>query len=231
MYKIDLSDDPAAFWSDTRNVVINWDYYDDDADVTVNGQPNPVPDAQRWHPIYASPTVTVENGINPDGSTDYNVRVFFGTGDNPYFDEDIDTGSTNYHFFSYLDKAAKGNIDYSQIELDWFYPLDPEQRIFASAFAAAGKIYFGTATSDTEDPCDGTNQGGLYSFDVNGGNVDNPTRIATGDIVTTPLVEDEHLFVRTVTGTVMIGGGGFNNQTKVGGLGVTKPASWREITD
>jgi type IV pilus assembly protein PilY1 len=231
MYKVDFSDDPALFWSETRNVVINWDYYDDDTGVTINGQPNPVPDDQMWHPIYASPTVMVENGVNPDGSTAYNVRVFFGTGDNPYFDEDIDTGSTNYHFFSYLDKAPKGSVDHTLVELDWFYPLDPGQRIFASAFSAAGKIYFGTSTSDTEDPCDGDNLGELYSFDTNGSNVDSPIRIATGDIVTTPLVEDEHLFVRSSSGTVMMGGGGFNNKTKVGGLGVTKPSSWREITD
>ena len=231
MYKVDLSDDPATFWSETSNVVINWDYYDDDADVVINGQPNPVPEAQKWHPIYASPTVVVENGINSDGSTDHNVRVLFGTGDNPYFDEDIDIGTTRYHFFSYLDKAPKGSTDYNLIELDWFYPLDSGQRIFASAFASAGKIYFGTATSDTEDPCDGSNQGELYTFNLNGDNADNPTRIVTGDIVTTPLVEDEHLFVRTTTGTIMVGGGGFNNQTKVGGFGVTRPVTWREITD
>lgn len=237
MYKVDFSDDPATFWSNTRNIVINRDYYDDDAGATINGQPNPVPDAQRWHPIYASPTVIVENGVNPDGTTAYNTRVFFGTGDNPYFDEDIDTAGTKYHFFSYIDRAPKGSLnpsldlDPTQVELDWFYPLDAGQRIFASAFASAGKVYFGTATSDTEDPCDGDNLGELYSFDTNGSNVDSPTRVATGDIVTTPLVEDEHLFVRSSTGTVMMGGGGFNNKTKVGGLGVTKPASWREITD
>ncbi len=237
MYKVDFSDDPELFFSDTRNIVINWDFYDDDADVLVNGQPNPVPDDQKWHPIYASPTVMVENGINPDGSFAYNVRIFFGTGDNPYFDENIDTGSTSYHFFSYIDMAPKGSLnpgfdlDHTQIELDWFYPLDPGQRIFASAFASAGKIYFGTSTSDTEDPCGGSNEGELYIFDVNGDNVDSPTRIATGDIVTTPLVEDEHLFVRSATGTIMVGGGGFNNETKVGGLGVTEPSTWREITD
>jgi hypothetical protein len=231
LYKVVFSDDPAIFSTATSNVVINWDYYDDDAGTTINGQPNPVPDDQMWHPIYASPTVMVENGINADGTTDYNVRVFFGTGDNPYFDENIDTGSTNYHFFSYLDKAPKESIEPTLVELDWFYPLDPGQRIFASAFSSAGKIYFGTSTSDTEDPCDGDNLGELYAFDTDGSNVDNPTRIATGDIVTTPLVEDEHLFVRSSSGTVMMGGGGFNNKTKVGGLGVTTPASWREITD
>lgn len=231
MYKVDLSDDPENYWTTTRNMIINLDYYADDANATINGQPNPVPDDQKWHPIYASPTVVVENGVNPDGSIDYKVRVFFGTGDNPYFDEDIDTGSTTYHFFSYLDNAPKGNMDPTLIELGWFYPLDSGQRIFASAFASAGKIYFGTATSDTEDPCDGSNEGELYAFDVNGIDVDSPTRIATGDVVTTPLVEDEHLFVRSSTGTVMIGGGGFNNQTKVGGVGASKPLSWREITD
>jgi hypothetical protein len=231
MYKVDLSDDPNAFWTSTRNTIINWDFYDDDAGVTVNGQPNPVPSDQMWHPIYASPTVVVENGVNPDGTPDYKTRVFFGTGDNPYFDEDIDSGTTKYHFFSYVDRAPKGNIDHTLVELDWFYPLDAGQRIFASAFASAGKIYFGTATSDTEDPCDGSNLGELYILDIDGANVDSPTRIATGDIVTTPLVEDEHLFVRTSQGTVMVGGGGFNNQTKVGGVGVTSPSTWREITE
>jgi hypothetical protein len=230
MYKVDLPDDPDAFRGTLSNIVINQDFYDDDAGVTINGQPNPVPDAQKWHPIYASPTVLVENGVKPNGTIDYKVRIFFGTGDNPYFDEGVDTTTTRYHFFSYLDRSEKGDADPTKLELDWFYPLDAGQRIFASAFAAAGRIYFGTATSDTEDPCDGSNQGELYGLSYDGSDVASPMRKATGDIVTTPLVEDEHLFVRTSQGTLMVGGGGFNNDTRVGGMGVSKPSSWRELT-
>lgn len=231
MYKVDLSDDPDVLWTNITNIIINQDFYDNDAPNLINGQPNPVLDTQKWHPIYASPTVLVENGVNPDGSVAHAVKVFFGTGDNPYFDENIDISATRYHFFAYLDKSPKRTSDHNYVELDWLYPLDSGQRIFASAFASAGKIYFGTATSDTEDPCDGSNQGELYAFSTDGSDVNSPTRMSTGDIVTTPLVEDEHLFVRSSKGTVMVGGGGFNNATKVGGQGVSKPSAWREIID
>lgn len=235
LYKVNLSDDPAAFWSATSTVVINNDIYDDNAASTVNGQPNPVPATQRWHPIYASPTVVVEHSINTDGTTQNTVRILFGTGDNPQFDESIDVAGTTYHFFAYVDRAPKGSTDPYQVELDWFYPLTAGQRVFASAFASAGKIYFGTATSDTEDPCDGDNEGKLYAFDLTGYDDSTPAQpssiIDTGDITTTPVVEDEHLFVRTAEGTMMVGGGGFNNATKVGGLGSTQPAAWLELSD
>ena len=218
-----------------NNVIINEDFYADDLAATINDQDNPVPLDQQWHPIYASPTVTVEHKVNADGSIAYETRLFFGTGDNPYYDEGINTAETTYHFFAYVDRAPKGSIDHTQVELDWFFPLDATQRVFASAFVAAGKVYFGTSTSDTEDPCGGLNQGELYVFDLSGYDAENPvqpsTRIVTGDITTTPLVEDEHLFIRTKKGTLMVGGGGFNNETKVRGFGVTRPMTWRELTD
>lgn len=235
LYKVNLPDAPAAFLSDINNVIINEDFYADALAATINDQDNPVPLDQQWHPIYASPTVTVEHKVNADGSIAYETRLFFGTGDNPYYDEGINTAETTYHFFAYVDRAPKGSIDHTQVELDWFFPLDATQRVFASAFVAAGKVYFGTSTSDTEDPCGGLNQGELYVFDLSGYDAENPvqpsTRIVTGDITTTPLVEDEHLFIRTKKGTLMVGGGGFNNETKVRGFGVTRPMTWRELTD
>jgi len=239
LYKVNFSDDPDNLWAPTTTLVVNSDFSDDDGSLDGLGDPYDVPVDQRWHPIYASPAVVVDNRLAADGTIDYQVRIFFGTGDSPYFDEGIDMGNTTYHFFAYLDHAPKAGYDPGrsvnpdEIELDWFFALPAGQRIFASAFAAAGKIYFGTATSETEDPCDGSNGGQLFSFDAAGYGIGKPAVpdlvVDTGDITSSPLVEDEHLFIRTGTGMLKVGGGGYNNASQMGGFGDAQPASWREI--
>jgi outer membrane protein assembly factor BamB len=118
--------------------------------------------------------------------------------------------------------------------LDWRYELPKGQRIFASAFAAAGRIYFGTSTSETEDPCEGagnplSNAGKLYVMDIEQ-NVLLPTpkfTIDTGDILTAPVVDDENLYVKTGKGFYLTPGP-YNNPI----TGPPLPPSvitWREI--
>lgn len=234
MYKINLSDDPDTLWNATSNCVINGDFTDEDGAADTNGNPMAVtvPESQRWHPIYASPTVVVDNGISETGGIDYNVRIFFGTGDSPYFDEDIDTSTTTYHFFAYNDKSAKGECSTEEVELDWFFELPAGARVFAAAFSAAGKIYFGTATSETENPCDGTNDGKLYVFDTTGYSLENPAQPETvkdtGDITTAPTVDDQHVFFRSSSGTNVMGGG-YENQKAVTGEGKSKVIWWKRV--
>ena len=161
MYKVNIPDDPKnpAAW-DISHCVLNTDFTDADS-ITI-------PSDQRLHPIYASPAIVVDNAITAGGDIAYKIMVFFGTGDNPYYDENINTATTRYHFFAYVDTNEKGESDPAKHNLDWFIELPAGNRIFASAFAAAGQIYFGTSTAETEDPCEGHltpegNEGRIYA--------------------------------------------------------------------
>ncbi len=220
MYKILLPDNPDTTVGEISHAVINTDFEDDLG--------NTVPVDQRYHPIYASPAVVVANEYNASGQPEYRIRIFFGTGDNPYYDENINMAGTEYHFFAYVDKQNKfeGGGGQESVELDWFYTLPPGHRIFASAFAAAGNIYFGTSTAETEDPCHGTNEGLLYGFNEQGALV---LEEQVGSIVTSPVVEDEHLYFRTRDGIASRGHGTYNNPGPVGGLAEVTIKSWKEI--
>ena len=240
LYKVNLPDSPDEVVYPISQCVVNADFdyvkvddkgTDDESDDESTDES--VPESQRNHSIYASPTVVVDNSLTSSGELEYNVRVFFGTGDSPYADEDVDTGNTTYHFFAYTDHAQKGSIVSSDIELDWFEALPAGHRVFASAFAAAGNVYFGTATSDTEDPCEGPNEGRIYAFSYSGKSKltdgDGNNGFEVGDIITTPLVDDEHLYIKTPDGLKSFGDGEYNNATKAGGLPYTRMRFWREI--
>jgi outer membrane protein assembly factor BamB len=158
----------------------------------------------------------------------------FGTGDSPYFDEDIDMGNTRYHFFAYRDQAKKGVCDNSQVFLDWFFELPEGHRIFASAFAAAGQVYFGTATSETEDPCDTpstsglSSAGDLYVFDIATGVKKYQAEV--GNTVITPIVVDKHVYLKASSAEVQsFGSGEYNNQPIVSGTPTVEVRFWREI--
>lgn len=206
-------------------------------------------------PIYASPTVVVnipteEEASKAGGTVDTlsNVTVFWGTGDSPYYVDNTD--DVVYHFYAYKDRSGS---DCSSVTKTWEYALEAGERVFASAFASAGKIYFGTAKSDTEDPCSmqgdsptDTSGGNLYILDQDSGWVnsgeDASLKIATGGIRATPVVEDEHIYFKPaagdpsgVAGAVQsLGSGVYNNKLKEtvittnSGTG-TVEMWWREV--
>ncbi len=219
MYKVNIPDDPEAVRYNIAHCVINTDFADDDG--------NTVPEAQRVHPIYASPAVIVDNSFTEAGEISYNIKIFFGTGDSPYYDESINTTDTTYYFFAYSDQDQKGECNESSVVLDWFYGLPAGHRIFASAFSAAGNIYFGTSTAETEDPCEGSNEGKIYGFGVEGGSP--VLQEVVGNITTAPLVEDKHLYLKTPTGMESRGGGQYDTEVSMGGVAQTTVRSWREI--
>jgi len=229
LYKVIMPDDPTNTSSyGVTECVINTDFTDN--------YENTVASNQRYHPIYASPAVVVQNGYSSSGEIEYNIKILFGTGDSPYYDENINTNDTTYHFFAYVDEATKGVCNTSTVTLDWMYELPAGQRIFASAFAAAGAIYFGTSTSETEDPCEGagdpaSNAGQLYVMDINpsGDTVTPDVVLDTGNILSPPVVDDEHLYVKTIGGGLMATPGPYNNPVIMGGLVETGVRTWQEI--
>lgn len=222
MYKITLPDDP-----DHTNNVITHCVINDDFDVDDDGTDD-VDAAQQYHPIYGSPVALINNTFTEEGKIAYRIRIFFGTGDSPYYDENINVGNTKYHFFAYVDQGEKD--DCSDVTLDWAFELPEGHRIFSSAFAAAGQVYFGTSTAETDDPCDtgiDGNLGRLYGFTVEGTMVLNKE---VGNVSTTPLVEDQHLFYLTPeNGLSFLGSGQFNNDVLQGGEPEVSIRSWRIV--
>jgi type IV pilus assembly protein PilY1 len=231
LYKINMPDDPSTVKDSIGHCVINTDFSDDDN--------NSVNNDYHYQPIYGSPTVVSSNSVHQTGQMIYDIRIFFGTGDSPYFDEDIDFDDTRYIFYAYRDTAAKGQCDDSQVALDWFYVLPKGHRIYASAFAAAGNIYFGTSTGETEDPCDlsanndddfDANAGKLFAFDIDKTTNDPLLEIEVGNVLAAPVIEDKHVYVQTVGGDVdSFGSGQYNNATRQGGIPRIEIHWWREM--
>ncbi len=231
LYKVNIPDDPDTNDLEKMqfsNCVINRDFTD------TNEPANSVAVDQRYHPIYGTPVVIVDNGVDADGAITYDIKILFGTGDSPYYDEDIDMGNTRYHFFAYRDQTKKGECDDSKVFLDWFIELAEGHRIFSSAFASAGKVYFGTATSETEDPCDGpsteglTSLGDIYVIDLATGTETN--KLNVGNTVITPIVYDEHLYVKSSSAEVQsFGSGQYDNEVLKAGFPKVEIKAWREF--
>jgi hypothetical protein len=232
LYKVNIPDDPSKVNYPITQCVINRDYQ------TAAGD---VPTARRYQPIYGSPVVSVDNSVNESGNIDYKVHIFFGTGDSPYYDEDINMSGTRYYFFAYVDRSGKGGSDVSEavVSLDWFYELPEGHRVFTSAFSAAGLIYFGTSTADTEDPCASdsvnNNNGEIFALNMQApetpGTPPTPLfRQRVGNVVASPMVEDQHLYVKGLgLGLQSFGGGIYNNEVLTGGWPDIAIRLWREI--
>lgn len=218
LYKVNIPDDPGNPGTITQ-CVINKDFETDAGDT--------VPLSQRYQPIYASPTVLVEKTPSSTGQIDYHIRIFFGTGDSPYYDEDINTSETTYHFFAYVDECGKGVCDQDSTYLDWYYELEAGHRVFASAAAAAGVVYFGTSTAETEDPCESSNEGEIIALNIEDGSLRHKEQV--GNIVTPLLVRDKHLYIRKPGGLISIGEGKYNNAMNMGGNTSITTLRWREI--
>ncbi|MCK4988423.1 MAG: hypothetical protein KAS40_22965, partial [Desulfobacterales bacterium] len=223
LYKVNIPDNPDAVEYGISHCVINLDFTDEAS--------NTVDVLQRYHPIYGSPVVSIENHITAEGVIEYDLKIFFGTGDSPYYDENVNMAETQYHFFAYRDESSKGECDQTAVSLDWFFELPQGHRIFASAFAAAGQIYFGTSTSETEDPCEsvsgGAGLGKIFAFSMDGTQAFEQT---VGNIIVAPLVQDEHLYIKTQSGGLQsFGDGKYNNKVRRGGFADFGIKYWREV--
>jgi Tfp pilus tip-associated adhesin PilY1 len=141
------------------------------------------------------------------------VRVFFGTGG--------DDAAVTYHFYGYFD-TQRGEA--GSPALEWSYALPAGHRVYASAFAAAGQVYFSTTTTVTEDPCEagGASQGKIYAFkqilespDAVPGPV-SAVDLPEGSGRVAPIVDDQHLYIKTAFGTLQSFGGGIYNNDAAG---------------
>jgi hypothetical protein len=223
LYKVLLPDDPSRAQGQIAHCVLNEDFTD--------AAGYRVPDDRRFQPIYASPLAVADNTVSAAGELRYRIRVFFGTGDSPFFDENINAAATRYYFFGYVDAAEKGQCAPDRHYLERAIELATGHRVYASAFAAAGQIYFGTAAAETEDPCEGHlysegNQGMLYALDLEAVTLFSRT---VGNLAIPPLVEDEHLYLRLPAGLQSFGSGRYNNEVRALEVPVLRVRAWEEV--
>lgn len=203
MYKIDISD-----MTDITDTVIN---------------PN---ERTAERGVYGSPTVVVGEAEGDSDNPVYPVHIFFGTGGT---DDD-----TTYKFYAYTDVGGTTS-------LEWSYELPAGHRVFTSAFAAAGQIYFTTTSAITENPCEagGQTEGNVYAFKYKleeGQNEATPVlteSLPPGSGRVHPVVDDEHLYLKTTTGALKSMGSGEYNNAAVAPPGQVTPQamlqSWREV--
>jgi hypothetical protein len=231
LYKVNIPDDPdslKATFNSISQCVINRSY-------TRQSTGDTIPTDRQFQPIYGSPVVSVDNQVDANGNIEYKVLIFYGTGDSPYA-EDINMSGTRYYFFAYADRSQKGVCDDNRVTLDWYYELPEGHRVFTSAFSAAGLVYFGTSTADTEDPCardsQNNNNGEIFAFSMHQPNasVIPAFNQRVGNVVASPLVEDQHIYVKGLgMGLQSFGNGNYNNQVLIGGYPEIAIRLWREI--
>ena len=187
-------------------------------------------------PIQASPAVVVKNVTHPDTKKWVGNVVLVGTGDSPYFEDS--PANAQYYFYALNDQNTTASPAGSSCGLGaqlWEKALPKGHRVFASAFATAGMVYFGTSTADTDDPCapsvdSGKGEGTLFGLDLLTGDVV-LQEDGIGNITSAPVVYDEHVFFRKANGeTVVYGDNNFNNKLTTGGPGGSVVKSWKEIT-
>ena len=95
-------------------------------------------------------------------------------------------------------------------------------------------MYFGTATSETEDPCDTPSTSGLsslgdlFAFDITTGV--KKFQHSVGNTTITPIVVDKHLYVKSQSAEVQsFGDGKYNNAIIIGGFPKVEIRAWHEI--
>lgn len=221
LYKINIPDHASMAGQGITHCVINEDFTD--------ARHVEIPQDGRWQPIHAAPLVMVENhGSDPNKSNPV-VKIFFGTGLIGPGDPVPHSG----YFYSYLDMDSKGQCLSSHHVLEWYMELENGLGVLNPAFEAGGNIYIVASKtknphafppSDPDDP--GESQ--VYVAQKNGELIHQDK---TQAVVTGPVVEDEHLYLRTVEGVKSYGKGVYNNDIKRIGVPKIRILHVREITD
>ena len=222
VYKINIPDDPETPGNLTQ-CVLNTDFTD--------AEGSQIPVEQRRNAIYAPPTAVVENGVGEDGNLKGRIRIVFGTGESSHENRDVDIPNTRNYIISYVDTAAIGECNPTKHELDWFFELEENHQVQAPIVSAAGRLYFGTTTTEVDDQCaalrtENGDLGLLTVMDLEG--VVYLSR-SMGNVHIAPLIEDQHAYVMVPTGLQSLGSGVYNSPVKSYGVPVVKVHSWEEL--
>ncbi|MBN8228016.1 DUF4114 domain-containing protein [Corallococcus macrosporus] len=189
---------------------------------------------QSYQQLYSNLAVKVV-----DSSTGPIVRFYFGTADNP--DESSDGPADNtryqYHLLGYEDPdptGARGCVALSPL---WVRPLDAGQAVWGGVSLSQDKVYATTAVGKAADICSlsSTESGRFYAVgQLNTGTLAPETSSAAlqGHGVSAPVVHDEHLFVLTADGKMlMVGGDAWNNDTGSAGATRSRVLLWESVPE
>ncbi|GMU01967.1 hypothetical protein KH5H1_60870 [Corallococcus caeni] len=171
---------------------------------------------QSYQQLYSNLAVRVVDA--PDGPV---VRFYFGTADNP--DESSDGPANNtsyrYHLLGYEDPDPTGTRGCVALTPLWVKPLDAGQAVWGGVSLSEDQVYATTAVGKAADICSlsSTQSGRFYAVGQLGGGTQGPTMSSApiqGHGVSAPVVHDEHLFVLTADGKLlMVGDDSWNNDT------------------
>ena len=205
VYKIALPDRPEHLAAGISHCVLNTDFSAADGRV--------VPVNRRHRPVVGSPTVWTGDRVSGNVGPGERIWIFFGTGAVDRSGKGPPSQQDRNAIFAYTDAGGARGCDPQAHQLQWFVDLPAGRRMAASAFAAAGRIYFGTVGTTAVDPCTGSSEetaeeGGIAAVDLEGTIV---FRRSIPPVLGSPMVEDNHLYVTLPGGTVSFGAGIYNN--------------------
>ncbi|NJL59132.1 MAG: hypothetical protein HC887_05275 [Desulfobacteraceae bacterium] len=147
--------------------------------------------------------------------------------------------STIFSFYGFEDKDSNTTCTPITEEPSFQMDFPAGERVWTSAFASAGQIYFGTTTADTEDPCDGyggTTSKASSNVYVLGKNDSGEMQLVhtisdTPNMNVPPVVDDGHLYIRGPDGKIKsYGSDKYNNAQNIYGIAQPpKQKTWREV--
>ncbi|WP_375745383.1 DUF4114 domain-containing protein [Corallococcus interemptor] len=189
---------------------------------------------QSYQQLYSNLAVKVA-----DASTGPVVRFYFGTADNP--DESSDGPANNtryrYHLLGYEDPDPTGTRGCSALTPLWVKPLDAGQAVWGGVSLSQDQVYATTAVGKAADICSlsSTESGRFYAVgQVNTGALA-PTLSSAplqGHGVSAPVVHDEHLFVLTADGKMlMVGNDAWNNDTGSAAATRSRVLFWEPVPE
>src|SRR5215217_1463619 len=154
------------------------------------------------------------------------VRFYFGTSDNP---DEIGDGPTNkenyrYHLMAFEDPNPDGSAACDLLEPLWVSPLDPGQTVWGGVSLSDDQVFTTTAVGAAADVCNLSedSSGRLYTTsqmpDANTGKPEQTSVAIGGHGVSAPVVHDQHAFILSATGQMMmVGDDKWNNGAANGG--------------
>jgi hypothetical protein len=223
VYKILLPDEPGHLAAGIQHCVLNTDFY--------SAAGRAVPVNSRYQPIQASPTVWNDVNETMGGDTKGRVWIFFGIGGETRSKERPIAASQPGYFFAYTDDAGKMVCRPGRHALQWFIELAPGEHVPASAFAAAGQVYFATSSTIRSDPCrrfpaPAVEPAGLITVDLEGTVV---FERSIPEIFSPPLVEDMHLYITLPGGPLSFGAGVYNHPRQSSGIPKVRIKAWQPV--
>ncbi|WP_404372615.1 DUF4114 domain-containing protein [Corallococcus coralloides] len=189
---------------------------------------------QSYQQLYSNLAVKVA-----DASTGPVVRFYFGTADNPDESSDGPVNNTRYryHLLGYEDPDPTGTRGCSALTPLWVKPLDAGQAVWGGVSLSQDQVYATTAVGKAADICSlsSTESGRFYAVgQVNTGTLA-PTLSSAplqGHGVSAPVVHDEHLFVLTADGKMlMVGNDAWNNDTGSAAATRSRVLFWEPVPE